>query len=274
MRICVASAIALVLCAAVAVDTYGQKRVLVPDDSTGARIGVESRLLWRDITLADAFGLRSGASFPLRLARVPLQIEASGWTTLAKRSSRTYTDQYSASAHYQWVLANRPHPRSLVFGYTEYWNPATRPVFPSYSTNTRELGASALMDIGIEHLGIRTVHFQLDAARDVARENATWVRGAANASIGTSIQSARSDYSLAAILELALSASDFRGPRLSEPRPAFGFHSADAQMDLQFRKRMPSVGATTDLLIGTSVRAKRLGANVGWVGIRESLLLL
>ena len=273
MRISLGVGFILALMCGAPTEARGQRRVLVPDDSIGAMVGLESRLLWRDITLADALGLRSGVSFPLPASRLPIQLELTGRTALAKRSSRAFSDQYSASAHYQWVLANRPHPRSLVFGYTEYWNPTVRPVFPSISANTRELSASGLIDIGIERLGIRTVHFQLDAARDISRENATWLRGAANASLGTSIQGARSDYSLAAILELALSASNLRGPLLPAPRPAFGFHSADAQLALQFRKRMASVAATTDFLFGTAVRAKRLGANMGWVGIRELLLL-
>jgi hypothetical protein len=274
VRISRRSGFVLALIFLAATEAHGQKRVLVPDDSIGAMVGVESKLLWRDITLADALGLRSGISFPLPASRFPLQLELNAWTALAKRSSRAFSDQYSASAHYQWVLANRPHPRSLVFGYAEYWNPITRPVNQFTRKNSRELSASGLFDIGIEQLGIRTVHFQLDAARDLARENATWLRGATSASIGTAIQGAHADYSLAAILELAASASDFRGPRLPGPRPAFGFHSADAQLDLQFRKRMPALDATTDLLFGTAVRAKRLGANIGWLALRQSLLLL
>ncbi|HEV7594772.1 MAG TPA: hypothetical protein VGO33_07230 [Gemmatimonadaceae bacterium] len=274
MRIFRSPRFVLALIFLAATEAHGQKRVLVPDDSIGAMIGVESRLLWRDITLADALGLRSGISFPLPSSRFPLQLGVDGWTTLAKRSSRAFSDQYSASAHYQWILANRPHPRSVVFGYAEYWNPTIRPPNQLSRNNTRELTASGLFDIGIEQLGIRTVHFQLDAARDLARENATWLRGSANASIGTAIQGVRTDYSLAAILELAVSASDFRGPQLPGPRPAFGFHSADARLDLQFRKRMPAVDATTDLLFGTAVRARLLGANIGWVALRQSLLLL
>ncbi len=266
--------LALALICIVTSEVQGQKRVLVPDDSIGAMASVESRLLWRDLTLADALGLRSGVSFPVRVPRFPMQIEVDGWSTLAKRASRGFSDQYSASAHYQWVLANRPHPKSLVLGYAEYWNPIRRPLVQSSRTNTRELTASGLFNIGIQRLGVRTVHFQLDATRDLARENATWVRGAANASIGMAIQGARTDYSLAAILGVALSASDLRGPLMSGTRPAFGFHSADAQLDLQFRKRMPAVDASTDLLFGTAIRAKRLGANVGWVALRQSLLLL
>jgi hypothetical protein len=266
--------LALALTCVAASELQSQRRGMVPDDSIGAMVGVESKLLWRDITLADALGLRSGISFPVRIPRFPLQLEVEGWTALAKRSSRGFSDQYSASAQYQWVLANRPHPRSLVFGYAEYWNPIRRPVVQLSRANSRELTASGLLDIGIQKLGIRTVRFQLDAARDLARENATWLRGAANASIGMAIQGPRTDYSLAAILGLALSASDLRGPLLSGPRPEFGFHSADAQLDLQFRKRLPAVDASTDLLFGTAIRAKRLGANVGWVALRQSFLLL
>lgn len=263
----------LALTCLVAGQLSAQKRVLVPDDSIGAMVGVDSRLLWREITLADALGLQSGVSFPLRFPRLPLQLEFDGWTALARRSTRGFSDQYSASAHYQWVLANRPHPKSLVFGYTEYWNPITRPLNPRSRANTRELSVSGLFDIGIPQQGIRTIHFQLDAARDLARENATWIRGGANASIGTTIQGTRSDYSVAAILGAAVSASDFRGPRMPGPRPGFGFHSADVELDLQIRARKAAFDATTTLQLGSAFRANRLGPNLGWVGLRESVLL-
>ena len=221
--------------------------------------------------------MQSGIAFPLRFPRFPLQLELDGWTTLTKRSSKGFSDQYSASAHYQWILTDRPHPKSLVFGYAEYWNPVIRPSNPQSRAHTRELSASGLFDIGIARLGIRTIHFQLDAARDLARENATWVRGAANASIGKSIQGTRTDYSLAAILGAALSASDLRGPRLSGPRPAFGFHSADVELDFQLRARsarMTALDATTTLQFATAMRANRLGANIGCVGLRQSFLIL
>jgi hypothetical protein len=246
----------------------------VPDDSIGAMVGIDSRLLWRDLTLADALGLQTGISFPVPLPRFPVQVELDSWTTLAKRSSRGFSDQYSASAHYQWILVDRPHPKSLVFGYTEYWNPIIRPSNSESRAHTRELSASGLFDIGIPQQGIRTVHFQLDAARDLARDNATWVRGAANASIGTTIQGKRSDYSLAAILGAAVSASDLRGPRLSGPRPDFGFHSADVELNLQLRARRPAFDATTTLQFVAAMRASRLGANIGWVGLRQSFLIL
>jgi hypothetical protein len=248
----------------------------VPDDSIAAMVGVESRLLWRDISLADAPGLESGIAFPIRAPRIPLQLELHGWTALARRPIAGFGDQYALSVHYQRILTDRPHPKSLVFGYVEYWNPNADDLAPPRPTRTRELTLSGLFDIGIPQQGIRTVHLQLDAARDLARENATWIRGAANASIGITIPSDNTDYSLAAILLVAASASDLRGPRLPGPRPGFGFHSADLELDLQLRARLPmaSLGATTDLRFGTSVRANRLGPNVGWVGLRQTLLLL
>jgi hypothetical protein len=254
-----------------AVELPAQKHV--PDDSIGAMAGVDSKLLWRDITLADALGLQSGIAFPVAF-EFPIQIELDGWTTLAKRSNRGFSDQYSASAHYQWILVDRPHPKSLVFGYTEYWNPIIRPSNSRSRAHTRELTASGLFDIGIPKQGIRTVHLQLDVARDLARENATWVRGAANASIGTTIQGKRGDYSLAAILGAAVSASDLRGPRLLGSRPAFGFHSAAVQLDLQIRARRPAFDASTMVQFVTAMRASRLGANIGWVGLRQSFLFL
>jgi hypothetical protein len=249
-------------------------QIHVPDDSIGAMVGFGSRLLWRDITLADAFGLQSGISFPVAVPRFPLQVELDGLTTLTRRSSRGFSDQYSASAHYQWILVDRPHPKSFVFAYTEYWNPIIRPSNSRSRAHTRELSASGLFDIGIPQQGIRTVHFRLDVARDLARENATWVRGAVNASIGTTLQGKRSDYSLAAILGAAVSASDLRGPRLSGPHPAFGFHGADVELDLQLRARRPAFDATTTLQFVTVMRASRLGANIGWVGLRQSFLIL
>jgi len=272
MRTSFGARLVLVLTCLAAGELPAQKHV--PDDSIGAMIGVDSRLLWRDITLADAPGLQSGIAFPVRFPRFPLQFELHGRTALAKRSSAGFSDQYSANVHYQWILAERPHPKSLVFGYAEYWNPIIRPSNPQSRANTRELTLSGLFDIGIPQQGIRTVHLQLDAARDLARENATWIRGAANASIGTAIQGTRTDYSLAAILGAALSASDLRGPRLPGPRPAFGFHSADVELDFQVRARMSKFAATTTLQLGTALRAKRLGANIGWVGLRQSFLLL
>jgi hypothetical protein len=249
-----------------------QKRVLVPDDSIGVTVGISSRLLWRDVMLADAIGLQTGVAFPVRFPRLPLQIELDGWTALAKRSSRGFSDQYSASVHYQRVLANRPHPKSLVFGYTEYSNPIIRPRNPQNQPDTRELSVSGLFDVGVPQKGIRTIHFQMDAARDLARENATWVRGGANTSIGTTIQGTNNDYSLAAILGAAVSASDFRGPRMLGPRPAFGFHSADVTLDFQSRARRSAFDATTTMQLGGAFRATRLGPNVGWIGLRESLL--
>lgn len=248
----------------------------VRDDSLGVMVNVQSRLLWRDITLADAPGLHSGIAIPLSKLRLPLQLELRGWTALADRPFAGLGDQYSAALHYQQILADRPHPKSLVLAYTEYWNPNVRNPIPPVTRSTREVSVSGLFDIGIPQQGIRTVHLRFDAARDLARENATWLQSAASASIGTAIQRGDTFYSLSAILRAALSASDFRGPRMPTPRPDFGFHSADFGIDLQLRTQLPiaTIDATSTLQFGTSIRADRLGPNVGWVGLQLSFLFL
>jgi hypothetical protein len=147
---------------------------------------------------------------------------------------------------------------------------------PPLRRNTRETSVSGLFDIGIPHQGIRTVHLRFDVANDLAREKATWMQSAASASIGTAIQRGDTFYSLSAILRAALSASDFQGPRMPAPRPDFGFHSADFGIDLQLRTQLPiaTIDATSTLQFGTSIRADRLGPNVGWIGLQLSLLFL
>lgn len=246
----------------------------VPDDSLATMLDVESRMLWRDISLAEAPGLHSGIAVPLRPLHLPLQLELDGWTALARRPDAGLGDQYAAALHYQWILADRPHPKSVIIGYTEYWNPDLRNFGPPRRKDTRDLTLTGLFDIGIPQEGIRTVHLRFDAARDIARENATWIRGSASASIGTTVQCTDTFYSLSAILETALSASDTRGPLMAGSRPDFGFHSADLELDLQLRGRLPivPVDATTKFRFGTAFRAARLGADVGWVGIQLSFL--
>src|SRR6478672_13098279 len=81
-------ALVIICLVAGAAELAAQKHV--PDDSIGAMIGVDSRLLWRDISLADALGLRSGIAFPVSVPSFPLQLELDGWTTLARRSTRGF----------------------------------------------------------------------------------------------------------------------------------------------------------------------------------------
>ena len=247
----------------------------VRDDSLGVMVSFQSRLLWRDITLADAPGLHSGIAIPLSKL-LPLQLELRGWTALDNRQFARSGDQYSAALHYQQVLEDRPHPKSLVIGFTEYWNPnVPNPVLP-LTRRTRETSIAGLFDIGIAEQGIRTIHLRFDVVNDVAREKATWLQSAASASIGTAIQRGDSFYSLSAILRAALSASNFQGPRMPDLRPDFGFHSADFGIDLQLRSQLPfgSMDATSTLQFGTSIRADRLGPDVVWVGLQLALLFL
>jgi len=267
----------LIAIAAVAIcapsDMSAQRRH-VPDDSTGVYLGVTSRMLWRDVTLADAPALRTGVAFPIRIGP-PFMIVLDGSTALRSRPRTSVGDQYEAAIHYQWIFADRPHPRSIVLGYGEIWNPNLDQLAAGLRERTPEVTASGLFDVGIESQGIRTIHFQIDAARTLAFINSTWLQGSASASMGITIPRETSDLSLAAILRAALSASDMRGTFIAAgPRPSFGFHSADIGLDLEVRNRLPfhDLGATTTLQFGGSFRAERLGPHVGWVGLRESVL--
>jgi hypothetical protein len=248
----------------------------VRDDSLGVMVSFQSRLLWRDITLADAPGLHSGIAIPLSKLSLPLQLELRGWTALDNTAAARFGDQYSAALHYQLVLADRPHPRSIVIGFTEYWSPNIRNPTPPMRRNTRETSLTGLFDVGIAEQGIRTIHLRFDVVNDLAREQATWIQSAASASFGTAIQKGDTFYSLSAILRAALSASDFQGPRMPTLRPDFGFHSADFGIDLELRSQLPfgSMDATSTLQFGTSLRADRLGSDVGWVGLQLALLFL
>ena len=248
----------------------------VRDDSLGVMVNFQSRLLWRDITLADAPGLHSGIAIPLSKLRLPLQLELRGWTAFDNTPFARAGDQYSAALHYQQVLEDRPHPKSIVIGYTEYWSPNIRNPTPPVRRNTRETSVTGLFDYGIAEQGIRTLHLRFDVVNDLAREKSTWIQSAASASLGTAIQRGDSFYSLSAILRAALSASDFQGPRMPTARPDFGFHSADFGIDLQLRSQLPfgDIDATSTLQFGTGIRADRLGPNVGWVGLQLALLFL
>lgn len=168
-----------------------------------------------------------------------------------------------SAIHFQGMLTDCPNPKSFIIGYGEYWDLNLRSLNPTADRRMRELSLTGLFDIGVPQREIRTVHLRVESARDLARENATWTEDAASASIGTSIQRTDAFYSLSAILRTAVSASDLRGPRTSEPRPAFGFHSADLEMDLKFRSRIATFGSTTTLQLATALRARRLRSKAG-----------
>jgi len=118
--------------------------------------------------LADALGLQSGISFPVAF-ELPIQIELDGLDTTRKRSSKGFSDQYSATRDYQWILVDRPHPKVAGPRIHGLLNPIIRPSNSESRAHTRELSASGLFDIENPAARIRTIHLQFDAARDLAQ---------------------------------------------------------------------------------------------------------
>jgi hypothetical protein len=248
-----------------------QRRLLPVDDSLGASVGLVTRPVWRAVSLGDETAILSGISFPLRILTRGLQAELTGTTNLTRDALRT-TDQYSGSVRYQIPLQAVPHRRSLVVGATNHWAPNAA---PGRSEHTIESTAALLWNVGVEKLGIRTLGFTLDAARDLRRENATWLSAGATISGGTTFPRVSIEHTIVAILRVAMSASDYHGPLLAEmPQPRFATHSADAVLEIEYGRRRPasSMAIRTALQVGATARNRRLGPDVGWIGLRWSSL--
>lgn len=250
----------------------GAQRGRLPvDDSLGVSVGLVSRPVWRAVSLGDETAVISGISLPMRFLTRGLQLELTGTTNVARDAPRT-TDQYSTGIRYQIPLRGAPHRRSFVVGASSYWAPDAAPAVPAQTT---EIMGALIWNVGVEKLGIRTLGLTVDAVRDLRRENATWLSGAATISGGTTFPRVTIEHSIIAVLRVAVSASDYRGPLLADrPRPAFGSHSADAVLGIEYGRRRPagSVATRTVLQVGGTARHSRLGADVGWVGIRYSAL--
>jgi hypothetical protein len=264
------------LIAASLATTPAEAQRLPVDDSLGAFVGVDSRLLWRAATLADGFGLQSGAAVPLRSLVRGLQLELHGWTALENRDRFKHADQYAASVHYQIPLRRPPASTSLILLYTEYLTPHSR-ISPHHS---EELGLSLLHDFRIPQQGIRTIRTALDVAKDIGHRHTTWLHGSAAASLGTTIikvdttAQTETRHTIMATLIAGLSASDQGRSPLTQSDSDFGFDAAELELDLEHRLGNPerSFATSTTLRFGILSRAERVGPDIGWVGLRESIL--
>lgn len=243
------------------------------DDSLGVSVGVSSRLLWRGVTLSDAAGLETGASLPLRSVLRGLQLELRGWTALSDHDRFKGGDQYAAALHYQIPFRGVPHPASVVLRFAEYWNPNIDRIAMGAAKHAEEFGARGTIDVGIEALGVRTVRFELDAARQVGTRRATWVSAGASASAGTVFDRIETTHTVAAVLRAIGRAGDLAGPP-GTPTIGFGFQALDLGLDLEHRLSGPlkSYSLSSTLRFGMLARPERRGPTFGWVGVRESLL--
>ncbi len=246
------------------------------DDSLGAFIGLDSRLIWRSITLADGIALETGIGVPLRQIARGLQLELRGWTTLENRDRFRDGDQYAGSLHYQIPLRRPPGATSLVLLYTEYWTPNSDPL----AQHSEEFGLKLLHDFRIPAAGVRTIRTEIEAAKDVGRRHTEWVRGSAAASLGTTIikvdtvTASETRHTIMLTLIAALSVSDLNGSASGQGGAEFGFDSGELELDLEHRLGNPAkpFAISSTLRFAYVSRAARIGPDIGWVGLRESIL--
>ena len=265
----------LLIAAGLAITPAGAQRLPV-DDSLAAFVGVDSRLLWRAVTLADGVGLQSGVSVPLRSLVRGLQLELRGWTALESRDRFRDGDQHTASVHYQIPLQRAPGSTSLILLFTEYLTPNSR-LSPHHS---EELGLSLLHNFRIPQAGVRTIRTAIDVAKDIGRRHTTWLHGSAAASLGTTIikvdttAQTETRHTIIATLIAGLSASDLGSSPSGQGGSDFGFDAAELELDLEHRLGNPerSFATSTTLRVGILSRAARVGPDIGWIGLRESIL--
>ena len=266
----------LVVLLAAGVATPAGAQPLPVDDSLGAFVGIDSRLLWRAVTLADGLGLQSGASVRLSSLARGLQLELRGSTALESRDRFRYGDQYAASMHYQIPLQRPPASTSLVVLFTEYLTPHSA----ISRDHSEELGLSLLHTFRIPAAGVRTIRTALDAAKDIGYRHTTWLHGSAALSFGTTIikvdttAQTETRHTIMAILIAGLSASDLGGGPSGLASADFGFHAADLELDLEHSLGNPErpFATTSTLRFGLISRSSRVGPDIGWVGLRESIL--
>jgi len=270
----IARSMAIVIIGMAGLAVPGGAQRLPVDDSLGVFAGVSSRLVWRGITLTDAMGLETGASLPLSSAVRGLQLELRGWTALADRDRFSQGDQYSAGLHYQFPVRGAPHPASYVLRFTEYFDPGIDRFSAGTAKHAEEIGAKGILNLGIERLGVRTLRLELDVATLVGRRRGTWMSGSASISAGTTFDRVETVHTVSALLRATPILSDL-ADLAGETNTGFGFHALDLGLDVEHRLGGPlmSFSPTTTLRLGVIARPGSRGPTIGWLGVRESLLV-
>jgi hypothetical protein len=160
--------------------------------------------------------------------------------------------------------------------FTEYLTPH------SYISEhyTEEVGLKLTHDFRIPQQGIRTIRTTLEAQKDIGRRLSTFIRGSAAATLGTTIihvdtvSQKETRHTIQLNLITALSASDYARTPSGQAGTEFGFDGAELELDLEHRIGSPtqSFAITSTLRFGFLARTDRLGPNIGWLGVRESVL--
>jgi hypothetical protein len=269
--------VALLACAPSVMDAQAPPRRPEPrlqvSDSTGASVVIASRYLWRDITLARGGAVRTGAA--LRVHR-GLLLEYEGGTAVQDRDRDGAGDQYSLGLNYELPFAGPPSGGSLVLGVAGYALPNLAIAQFGVPQTRGELSLAVLQDVRVPSQGIRTIALRAEVAQDVSYSHATWLAGSASASLGTTKVVGVIEHVFNVIGRVSGSASNLGSPLTPGPNPAFGYHSVDATVSLDYRRHDPAAtnafSAALDLT--EAMRANRLGGSARVVQLRVSALVL
>lgn len=247
----------------IAVDGRACKAQDLPaPDSRSGTLSIASREIWRSMTLSDAISLQ--ALIVLPVFGTPgllngLQVEGRSWNPIENRSRFRTADQYAVTARYLNRIGSSSRHQYLSLSYTEI-------VTPNAQAAGGEVEAGAVLETGIPSLGIPAIQFYGGAARELQRSKATFAIVGATHTVGTG--------SISATLGLSVSASNYGAdPLIKYSRiHYFDFHSADGSLGVAYtwpRDRLSSWATKTMATGHASLRADRLGQNIGWVELGQ-----
>jgi hypothetical protein len=234
-----------------------------PDPRFGT-LSIASRDIWRAMTLADAISVQALVAIPVFGTPEDLnglQVEGRSWNPIENRSRFRIADQYTVTARYLNRIGPKARQDYLSLSYTEIVTPNAQA-----AVGEVELGASA--ETGFPSLGIPSIRFYGEAARELQGSKATWATVGATHTIGTQ--------SITATIALNVSASNYgANPRVRySPNQSFDFHSADGAFGIAYswpRDRLSSYATKTLLTAHGSLRADRLGEHIAWVEMSQSV---
>jgi len=240
-------------------------------DSRSGQLALVTRTLWRSMTLTDAISANAQVALPLMGSPGLLdgvQLEIRSWNALEDRERFGYADQYAATARYLNRIGDASRTQYLTVAFTEYLNPKLDSPTTDESKRNGELSLGVALETGFPSVGVPAIHFYGDLAHEFMRSDATYARVGVSHTIGAG--------SIAATINLSLSASDYPSLLFSRhaPEPSFGFHSADGDVAVRYswpRSRLSSYALKTGVAVGGSLRKSRFGPKVGWAEVRQIL---